>query len=64
MTVPINSPSNFTASSSYTWDIIDAGSWSESFAANAFLINTNNFSATGTLGTWSVQDSSGNLRLV
>jgi autotransporter-associated beta strand protein len=59
-----SSPSNFSAGTSRTWDIIDAGSWSSAFSADAFTINTNNFSATGTLGTWSVQDSSGNLRLV
>ncbi|MBU3665338.1 MAG: hypothetical protein FGM15_05605 [Chthoniobacterales bacterium] len=59
-----SSPTGFSSGTSYTWDIIDAGSWSTAFSADAFTINTNNFSAAGTLGTWSVQDSSGNLRLV
>jgi autotransporter-associated beta strand protein len=58
------SPTNFTASTSYSWDIIDAGSWSSGFASNAFAINTSSFSASGSIGTFTLEDSSGNLRLV
>ena len=59
-----SSPTGFSAGTSYTWDIIDAGSWSTAFTTNVFAINTNNFSAAGTLGEWSLEDNSGNLRLV
>ena len=56
-------PSNFVAATSRTWDIIDAGSF-EAFDASAFAINTDSFTATGTLGTWSVANNSGNLQLL
>ena len=58
------SPTNWASNTSRTWDIIDGGSWSPSFDASAFTINTAGFTASGTLGTWAVENNSGNLRLV
>ena len=58
------SPTNWASNTSRTWDIIDGGSWSPSFDASAFTINTAGFTASGTLGTWGVENNSGNLRLV
>ena len=59
-----SSPTNWASNASRTWDIIDGGSWSPSFDASAFTINTAGFTASGTLGTWGVENNSGNLRLV
>ena len=59
-----SNPTNWASNTSRTWDIIDGGSWSPSFDTSAFTINTAGFTAGGTLGTWGVEDNSGNLRLV
>ena len=57
-------PSNWAAGTSRTWDIIDGGSWVSAFDANAFAIVTTNFTASGTLGQFSVANNGGNLQLV
>lgn len=59
-----SSPTDWASNTSRAWDIIDGGSWSPSFDASAFAINTAGFTASGTLGTWGVEDNGGNLRLV
>jgi hypothetical protein len=59
-----SNPSNWASNTSRTWDIIDAGSWSPSFSADAFTINNAGFTASGTLGMWGVENNGGNLRLV
>ena len=57
-------PSNWAAGTSRAWDIIDGGSWVSAFDASAFAISTNSFTASGSIGTFSVANNGGNLQLV
>ena len=58
-----SSPTNWDSTVTRNYDIITAGAWNSSLDLSAFTINTSQFSAPGTLGTWGLTNNGNNLRL-
>jgi len=56
-------PTGWNNANNYSWKIMDAGSVSGTFAANKFIVNTNDWKADLGGGTFSVSESSGDIYL-